>query len=376
MKLLYVITQITENGGVQRVIFDKLNYLVENNSIDLIHLGSNLDTPSFYVDSRIRVHGLSLANKSSVKSKIENFIRSIKRFRYLVNSIKPDVIVNANTVLISWFLPFMYKKVPKIVELHQSYDGVIIFNRDAYGENSLRSKFLMLLRNIIYPLYDKVVVLTRTDQQKWGYKNCIVIPNFTNLEPRSIQSIDKNDFTFIWVGRICHQKGVDLLLDVWTQFCKIDNRCQLVVIGDGTGKYKQLLDKYLSESPYAGRLTYIPQTNNISEYYAQASAFISTSRFEGLPLVLVEAATMGLPIIGFNITGNDEVIMNGQNGYLIAPYDIHAFTGKMMLLSDNSNELQSMSVYSKEIAKRFSKKEVMDKWVNLFVSLIQTKENQ
>lgn len=376
MKLLYVMTQITENGGVQRVIFDKLNYLVENNSIDLIHLGSNIDTPAFYVDSRIRVHGLSLANKSSLKSKIGNFIRSIKRFRYLLDSIKPDIIVNANTVLISWFLPFMYRHIPKIVELHQSYDGVLIFNRNAYGENSLRSKFLMLLRNVIYPLYDKVVVLTRTDQQKWGYKNCIVIPNFTNLEYNPIQSLNKSDFTFIWVGRICHQKGIDLLLNVWTQFCKIDKRCQLVVIGNDTGKYKQLLNKYLSESPYAGRLTYIPQTNNISEYYAQASAFISTSRFEGLPLVLVEAATMGLPIIGFNITGNDEVIKNGQNGYLIAPYNINAFVEKMMSLSNNSIELQSMSIYSKKNVKRFSKKEVMEKWTNLFVSLIQIKENQ
>lgn len=374
MKLLYIMTQITENGGVQRVIFDKLNCLVKNNSIDVIHLGSPLDMPAFYVDSCIRIHGLSLVNKSSVKSKIWNLIRAIRRFRYLVNSIKPDVIVNANTVLISWFLPFMYRRIPKIVELHQSYDGVKIFNRDAYGENSLRSKFLMLLRNMIYPLYDKVVVLTRTDQQKWGYKNCIVIPNFTNLKPYPVQSLDRNDFTFIWVGRISHQKGVDLLLDVWTQFCKIDNRCKLIIIGNGTGKYKQLLDKYLSESIYACRLTYIPQTDNISEYYAQASVFISTSRFEGLPLVLVEAATIGLPIIGFNITGNDEVIMNGQNGYLISPYDISSFIEKMVAISNNSIELQSMSVYSKGIAKRFSKKEVMEEWMNLFVSLLQAKQ--
>ena len=369
-------TQITENGGVQRVIFDKLNSLIENNSIDLIHLGGNNDVPAFYIDSRIRVHGLSVASSSqSVVKKTINFIKSFVQFKHLLANITPDVIVNANTVLVSWFLPFLSRRIPKIVELHQSYDGVLIFNKDAYGENSLRSKLLMALRNNIYPLYDKVVVLTHTDKKKWGYKNCTVIPNFTNLRP-NITISEKDDFNFIWVGRMCHQKGVDILLDVWNRFCKINDRCKLIIVGDGTGKYKEMMEKYLSESYFKNRITYIPQTDDITYYYSLSSVFISTSRFEGLPLVLVEAATMGLPIIGFDITGNDEVIVNGKNGYSVPLYDIDKYVEYMNSLYVNKNVLQSMGNASKEISNSFSKDEIMKKWNDLFKSLSEKKGNK
>ena len=376
MKLLYIMTQITENGGVQRVIFDKLNSLIENNSIDLIHLGGNNDVPAFYIDSRIRVHGLSVASSSqSVVKKTINFIKSFVQFKHLLANITPDVIVNANTVLVSWFLPFLSRRIPKIVELHQSYDGVLIFNKDAYGENSLRSKLLMALRNNIYPLYDKVVVLTHTDKKKWGYKNCTVIPNFTNLRP-NITISEKDDFNFIWVGRMCHQKGVDILLDVWNRFCKINDRCKLIIVGDGTGKYKEMMEKYLSESYFKNRITYIPQTDDITYYYSLSSVFISTSRFEGLPLVLVEAATMGLPIIGFDITGNDEVIVNGKNGYSVPLYDIDKYVEYMNSLYVNKNVLQSMGNASIEISNSFSKDEIMKKWNDLFKSLSEKKETK
>ena len=376
MKLLYIMTQITENGGVQRVIFDKLNSLIENNSIDLIHLGGNNDVPAFYIDSRIRVHGLSVASSSqSVVKKTINFIKSFVQFKHLLANITPDVIVNANTVLVSWFLPFLSRRIPKIVELHQSYDGVLIFNKDAYGENSLRSKLLMALRNNIYPLYDKVVVLTHTDKKKWGYKNCTVIPNFTNLRP-NITISEKDDFNFIWVGRMCHQKGVDILLDVWNRFCKINDRCKLIIVGDGTGKYKEMMEKYLSESYFKNRITYIPQTDDITYYYSLSSVFISTSRFEGLPLVLVEAATIGLPIIGFDITGNDEVIVNGKNGYSVPLYDIDKYVEYMNSLYVNKNVLQSMGNASKEISNSFSKDEIMKKWNDLFKSLSEKKETK
>lgn len=369
-------TQITENGGVQRVIFDKLNSLIENNSIDLIHLGGNNDVPAFYIDSRIRVHGLSVASSSqSVVKKTINFIKSFVQFKHLLANITPDVIVNANTVLVSWFLPFLSRRIPKIVELHQSYDGVLIFNKDAYGENSLRSKLLMALRNNIYPLYDKVVVLTHTDKKKWGYKNCTVIPNFTNLRP-NITISEKDDFNFIWVGRMCHQKGVDILLDVWNRFCKINDRCKLIIVGDGTGKYKEMMEKYLSESYFKNRITYIPQTDDITYYYSLSSVFISTSRFEGLPLVLVEAATMGLPIIGFDITGNDEVIVNGKNGYSVPLYDIDKYVEYMNSLYVNKNVLQSMGNASIEISNSFSKDEIMKKWNDLFKSLSEKKETK
>lgn len=369
MRLLYIMTVITGKGGVQRVIFDKLNYLVDKHSIDVIHFEKASATPDFPVNSKIRFHSIAVpAISHSVLAKGYSLIQIFQNYRKIIKEIQPDIIVNANAMIISWILPFMNRQIPKIVELHQSYDGVLLFNRDAYGANSLRSKLLMYLRNKIYPKYDKVVVLTQTDKNKWNYKNCIVLPNFTNLSP-IIRKQEKQEFHFIWVGRMCHQKGIDILLNVWTEYCKLHSHGKLTIVGGGEGIYRNQLEDYLESSPYAKRITYIPQTDDMVSLYQKASVFISTSRFEGLPLVLIEAATMGLPIIGFNITGNDEVVVNGKNGLLVQPDNITALVESMQQIKADTSLCELMSKASTQIAQCFSKKEIINQWEGIFREL-------
>ena len=371
MKLLYIMTVVSGIGGVQRVIFDKLNYLADKYEIDVIHFENESACPDFNVDCRIRFHSIAVpALSSSVLNKGYCLLRIFSKYRSLIKQIKPDVIVNANAMIISWILPFMNLGIPKIVELHQSFDGVQIFNRDAYGANSWRSKLLMFLRNRIYPRYHKVVVLTHTDQVKWGYKNCITIPNFTNLKPSKSEA--SNDcFRFIWVGRMCHQKGVDLLLKAWTQFSQQNSNCRLIIVGGGEGVYRKQLEEYLAISPYRDSVTYVPQADDMASLYEQASAFLSTSRFEGLPLVLVEAATLGLPIVGFDITGNDEVVTKDVNGYLAEPENIDSLVDCMLRISSASEtERIKLSQASLTVAKGFQKKEIMAAWEELFRELI------
>lgn len=369
MKLLYIMTVITGKGGVQRVIFDKINYLADKYSIDVIHFEEASATPDFPVNPIVRFHSIAVpATSHSVLAKGYSVIQIFQRYRKIVNEIQPDIIINANAMIISWILPFMNRQIPKIVELHQSYDGVLLFNRDAYGANSFRSKLLMYLRNKVYPRYDKVVVLTQTDKNKWNYKNCIVLPNFTNLVP-SIHNQEKQDFHFIWVGRMCHQKGIDILLNVWTEYCKLHAHGKLTIVGGGEGMHRNQLEDYLKASPYAKRITYIPKTDDMVSLYQKASVFISTSRFEGLPLVLIEAATMGLPIIGFNITGNDEVVVNGKNGLLVQPDNIAAFIESMQRIKADTSLYELMGKASTQIAQHFSKKEIMNQWEGVFREL-------
>lgn len=376
MKLLYIMTGITIKGGLERIVFEKINYLINQYDISIVFFGKNSDKPSYKVDARVRFYPIKEVDAySSFAMKFISIFRVISQYKLILKKIQPDIVINANANLLSWIIPFMGRRIPKIVELHQSYDGVKIFNDNSYGKGSIKGKFLFFLRNRIYPLYDKVVVLTEKDRKLWGYKNVIVIPNFTNMKP--VSGVDYSRKYIIWVGRLTYQKGCDLLIDIWEKIHNTIPDWHLILIGDNNeknDKFKKRIIDFVKDDKYGNNVTHILKTTNIQEYYKKASIFISTSRFEGLPLVLIEAATCSLPIIGFDITGNDCVVSQNVNGYLVKAYDIDAYA-KILNKYCNDESLRIKSGQeSEKISKRFSKEYIMNLWLNLFAVLNSSKK--
>lgn len=366
MRILYTMTTIKGNGGVQRIIFDKCNYLVTHGyEIAIAYFGTNSDKPSFYVDDRIKLYPINIdAKNGSAINKIKSLIKSISIFKDIVTKERPEVIDNANAIILSWLIPFLNKGAKTISELHQSYDGVLIFNNANYGENSIRSKVLMSLRKHIYPKYDKVVVLTDEDRMKWRLDNCITIPNFTNIH--GDKELDYSQKTAIWVGRLTHQKGVDIFINVLKKLLVKVPDWKYIVIGDGCDSYSKEMKDFVKL--HEDEIHYVRSTDKIQEYYEQASLYISTSRFEGLPLSLIEAATMGLPIAGFKITGNDQVVEDGVNGKLATPFEEEELIGDIVDLMGHPDKRESMGARAKNITRKYNKENVMVQWIRLFTA--------
>lgn len=362
MVLLYIIQNIKGKGGLQHILFDKINSFALHDEIHVIHFGTDNDRPDYPIDGKVVFRPI---DTDADNNKIKSLFKSIKVFYKTVEEIKPDIIVNANTKILSWFIPFFFRKIPKIAELHNSYDGVRIYNAVAYGK--LKRKLHMMLRDIVYPLYDKIIVLTERDKTLWGYNNIDVIPNFTNLHRTALHTKKKKQM--IWIGRLTHQKAPDLLLEIWDKFCNIDKTWELIIIGQGNGRYQKQLNDYLNESPNAERIRYIPKTDKVADYYQQASLFISTSRYEGLPLVMIEAVTMGLPLLGFDITGNTEVLKDGVNGVLVPPCGIDEYVHSLAHLCAEKAILDKMSDESRKIAENFLKETILKQWRRLFADV-------
>lgn len=147
--------------------------------------------------------------------------------------------------------------------------------------------------------------------------NFTVAPNFIDTDEIKKKLSEKTDFTpspdevnFVTVGRLCHQKGYDLLLDIFADALKrTDHPIHLYFIGDGPDKdaLKAQKDR-LGLSEY---VTFLGQKPNPFPYEALCDAFVSTSRYEGQPLVIQEAAAVGLPII---IAKNLEIYTEGYKG--------------------------------------------------------------
>jgi glycosyltransferase involved in cell wall biosynthesis len=371
MKVLYFINGIKNNGGIERVVIDKINYLSEvcKYDISLAYFGTKVDQPFFKISPMI--HLIPLGNVSSGHYVLERIKMTIilgNRVKKLIKAVCPDVIDNANAIIISWILPFLFTHIPKIVELHFSYDGLMIMNKQIYHNN----KFLIFinnsLRKVLYPRYDQCVVLTNDDKVEWGFKNLIVIPNYS-----AISRATKEDFLMqkrnsaLFVGRLESEKDPLILVQAWKFVYQKHPDWKLEIWGNGS--LRNLVLKQIHILGLDNVVSLNGVTDHIREEYLKARFFVLPSLYEGMPLCLLEAMQQGLPCISFEISGVSDIMDDGKNGYIVKEHTAKALAFAINKLIENPYKLNSFSVEAYKSVEKFDKKKIMKKWTVLFEKL-------
>lgn len=364
MKLLYFLTHITNSGGMERIVIDKINYLSDHGyDISLAYFGTNNDQPFFYLNQNVKLLPIDLfIDTSSLLQKGSCFIKLISLLKSILKQEKPDVVVNANALVVSWILPFLNKNIPKVVELHFSYDGMMLMNKEYYGSNLLKSYLNNFLRNWIYPKYDKCILLTEDDKKKWKFKNSVVIPNFSNLH--SVERKNNKQHNVICVGRLAPQKNINLLVEAWAIVAKRQPSWHLDIWGDG--ELHDKISSLIAKLKLQDCITLQGTSANLESEYSNYSFFVLPSRYEGFPLVLVEAMQFQLPCIGFNISGNRAIIEDGKNGILVNNRTPEDLANAILKLIESPQLLMEMSDYASQSIGRYTKDNVMKMWTDLF----------
>lgn len=129
-----------------------------------------------------------------------------------------------------------------------------------------------------------------------------VIPNFVdaaeirermNEVPAGLE-LDEACVNFVAVGRLCHQKGYDLMLDIFSKACDIRSDLRLYIIGGG--EEQEALERLRDSLGLGGKVFFLGSQNNPYCYMSRMDAFISTSRYEGQGINIMEAKVIGLPV--------------------------------------------------------------------------------
>ena len=111
----------------------------------------------------------------------------------------------------------------------------------------------------------------------------------------------------------------------------------------------------------------IPPTKNITALYENSSIYVMSSRFEGLPMVLIEAQSYSLPIVSFDCPeGPASIIHNNEDGYLVKLFDINMLAEKICYLIENKSERIRLGSNSFTNSKQFSTDSVREKWLIFF----------
>jgi len=144
-------------------------------------------------------------------------------------------------------------------------------------------------------------------------------------------------------------KNVPLIIAIAKQLAENKN-ILFILIGDG--KQKPQIEELIKLEKH-NNILLLGSKTNVSEYLFAVDIFLSTSLWEGMPYSLIEAAAAGLPIIASNVTGNNEVVQNEENGFLFELNQPEKAAEKIILIS-KSRELQSK--FSRNSLKIFNEK--------------------
>lgn len=245
--------------------------------------------------------------------------------------------------------------------------------------NQLDSKSTTIMRYLCARFCDITVSLT--EQNAGDYRSRFHIPKrriatIPNWIPRdlleSAQMCDTSSKRLLWAGRLDREKGVDNLLEIakrvlpnhpdWTW----DVYGSAVLGADGFDFVAEL-----EAAGLAGRVNLCGVYEDVRDVFPRYSIGTLTSYREGLPLFLLEGSAFGLPLVSFDVdTGPRDIIADGENGYLVKPYDYDEYACALAKLMDNADLRARMSTASRYRADAFSEDAIYEKWKELIARCV------
>lgn len=347
--ICFISGDISRSGGTERVLSLIANELVKDYNIYILSYG--LEKKSyFYLRDNIKILNL-FKNKCKILNKINAvfFLRKIIKKKDIDIIIDVDIILSINSILATRGL-----KTRVYSWEHFNYFNNMGIKRRTWAR-ILAAKYS-----------DYIITLTNEDKKNFT-KNLRINNKIEYIyNPTPFENVKRNkgiSKIAISVGRLTKVKGFDRLLNIWSEIEKKDDEWKLYVIGngeEGINLYNQIKKLNLK------RVKIIEHTANIKKYYEKASLYLMTSRFEGLPMTLIEAQSFGIPIISYDIhTGPRDIVKHSYNGFLIKDNDQDEFSNKILELINNRNKLNEFSEYSYKNSKRFGIKKIKDKWLDI-----------
>ena len=380
MKIVYILKSMAPVGGLERVICDKMNYLVSHgHDVSLITYEQGNHPFAFQLDSRICHYDLDvrffmlyrypLGKKLYYCIKFRSNFR--KRLQGVIDNINPDIIIaNSYSMIVVDVITRIRTNAYKIMESHVAF--YIMRKLSSYKSNPLLYGFAKIYdwhTGVAVGRFDRVVTLTKGDACDWRMltERVEVIPNPVTCYFDNVLAHTSDNHRIICVGRLSEQKGYDLLIEA---FAMIASKClQWHIDIYGSGDDEAMLCQMIVDRKLQERIIIHPPTNDIYKEYQTSDFLVLSSRYEGFALVLGESASCGIPSVAFRCKyGPEEVITDGENGLLVTDGDVNELAEKILWMINHREERLRMGIKAREMAKKYQIDSVMKRWEILFNS--------
>lgn len=370
-KKIIFVTKALWIGGIETALVNLLNNLdYKNYDVTLLVLHSELDMKE-QINSKCRLIIIDREQTFSF-----NNAYKYKNLYHLTE--EPDNPSRLHNMMmwavpaIKWIENRLYVRYIRNLMKGESFDTAIIYS-DVVAEAAICSvkadKYLMFYHHgamrhvyhdkIAYKKCEKIIAVSENQANELRKfvpkyeKKIIAIHNLTDVdgicakaaEP-IVEDFDNTKFNIVSVGRVSHEKGMDIAVRACAKLVKdgFVNVCWWIV-GDGPAMSE--VKQAISESNMEEYVKLVGMKGNPYPYIKRADLYVQPSRFEGNPMTIIEALILGQPVVSTNNKGAQEIIEDGLTGVLcrISVECITSEVEKLMLDKEKLNN------FKKNVAK-------------------------
>lgn len=348
-KILFYINTIHQ-GGAARVMVNLANKFAEQGYPVFLVTSFNETNEYSLNDNVTRIF---LEEKNTNQSFIKKNLTRTYKLRQICKKEKPDIIIS--------FLPEPNFRAI-IASMFLGIRTLISVRNDPNRE--YRSRINKIMARLLYPLASGCVFQTE-DARAWFskriQKKSKIILNHVDEKFFKINFEGKRE-NIVTVGRLEPQKNHKLLIESFARIADKFPVDKLMIYGDGS--QRQYLEQLAKKLGLDERIMFNGATLDIQDRIKNAKLFVLSSDFEGLPNALMEAMTLGLPVISTNCPcgGPKMLIDHNNNGLVVNMDNVGEMATAMERVLGNASFAESLSLNARSASKNFEPNKVFKIW--------------
>jgi len=301
-----------------------------------------------------------------------NFLAFLKSYKKQIESIlkstKPDVVVIADNGLKALFFNFIIStKIPVVLEIHCS--KFVSEKENSSFRSKIIHKSIVKSRKLGAKSFRNIVMLSEESKKEWNLKRVKIIPN--PVAQSSVYS-DLSNKKIICVTRNSYEKGLDRIIPICAAIQKKYPKWSFEVYCNENGYYD--IKKMIQSNKLRNLVIHQP-IKDINDAYLKSSIYISTSRFEVFPLVILEAMSFGLPIVAYDCPIGNKSIINNHFGFLIEDGNETEFVFNLEKLIHETELKFEMGKNAKQESLKYDVATVFEKY-KLYLNQVVYKEDK
>lgn len=363
MHMAFMIGSLTK-GGAERVMTNLIDYFVQNGHQTTL-VTQYQRANEYPLNGQTKRILSDITEEETGKSRSLNFVKRFRKLRRIWKTERPDAILvfigknNIMTLLTAWGL-----HIPVVVSVradpHLEYPG----------------RLMRFLARFLFRYAKGVVLQTNQSRQFFSQqvqRKSVILHNPVSPEFFEEPYTGEREHTVVSVGRLDDNKNQQMIIRAFAEVLPVHPDYRLIFYG--TGEDLPKLTSLVEELKLEQSIVFAGVTDHIAEKIKKAGVFILASDTEGMPNALIEAMTLGLPVISTDCPcgGPADLIRHGENGLLTPVRDVHAMAENLHLILNNLQNAAKMGENARKTCEIYRGERVCREWYEYITGVCMEK---